>query len=742
MENKFELSLNEIYRHGKHGHDSYLCEDFIIYPEGKEKHGGFVFGLIELRATPIKHAELITRTIINSLKDEYYNQINASPDPNKLNLEAVFEHALQKTNTSITELLEIGQASLTLKNLNYVIAVAKQENDDSASIYLTQHGSTFAYLLHPNKERKYKPFNIIEKDVKTESDLHDEIKIFSSTLAGSIGKKDVFYLATENFNTFISANKVADSLNNFTLQEAQEHLKHLVKKTDHDSYMTHASIFLNLKEKSLASAEAVSKESIDRLITTKQATEKFLSNGFSFNIKSYTKSITEFFNKTARKIGFNLKNRKSSPNDGNALIKQGKSVIRFVQVIVTKAPAMLKSGFSQAGRHVNKKNLNKTLRASGTAIKKSRDKVKSLHRVNIGILIGILVVVVLFILGIFWVQKHNEEKQVAEAYQNEITSIDQMIGNAEVKLIQKDEPGSLKLLKQAEEKIKYLPQATEEQQANFERLNQLAGNLQNKLLRIKKVTPRLITEIKANEQKVTPISVGKTENEILMSYGEDAVISYDLEGKTLSAPLPGNHGEIVHTASDEDSAVYITAARDALLYNKANNSLDKKSINWGNLGITNIALFNDNLYALDSEQEMIFKYANTGSGWSGQQFWLKNKGTANLSQTVDLAIDGNIYVLTTDGKAYKFFSGKQEEFALNQIEPPLKNANAIYTQNEEDNLYVLEGSSKRLVEFDKFGRFIGQYQFDSLTTPIQDGILGGNTFYFTSGEKLYSAKLE
>ena len=153
MEKNHDIRIEEIYIPSKHNKDNYLCEDFIIYPEGKEVKGGYLMGIIEIRATKKSTSEKIIQTIINALKNEYYRQITTSPDPDKLNTETVFEYSLKKANDTLTELIEIGQLNFSLENLNYLIAVAKPNKArKDIDFIFTQQGLISAYLLHKTKQ--------------------------------------------------------------------------------------------------------------------------------------------------------------------------------------------------------------------------------------------------------------------------------------------------------------------------------------------------------------------------------------------------------------------------------------------------------------------------------------------------------------------------------------------------------------------------------------------------------------
>ncbi|HMB26251.1 MAG TPA: hypothetical protein VKP03_02445, partial [Patescibacteria group bacterium] len=141
MDKDQDISLKELYIPSKHNKKTYFCEDFIIYPENKEKYGGYLFGIVEVRATPVDESEKIIQTIINTLKQAYYEPIHSSPNPEKLNLETIFEHALQKTNSKLNEIAEIGHIKLILENLNFIIAVAKpNKSGEKIDLLFTHQG--------------------------------------------------------------------------------------------------------------------------------------------------------------------------------------------------------------------------------------------------------------------------------------------------------------------------------------------------------------------------------------------------------------------------------------------------------------------------------------------------------------------------------------------------------------------------------------------------------------------------
>jgi len=126
-----------------------------------------------------------------------------------------------------------------------------------------------------------------------------------------------------------------------------------------------------------------------------------------------------------------------------------------------------------------------------------------------------------------------------------------------------------------------------------------------------------------------------------------------------------------------------------------------------------LAPFFNSLYILAPQDNQIWKYTSTSGQLSAEQAYVVD-GT-DISAGVDLAIDGNIFVLTSTGEIIKFGRGSREELAVRDIPAPNESFTGplqIETTNDGDRLYVLDGT--RIVVLDKTGRFQAQYVPDGL----------------------------
>lgn len=742
MEINHDITIEEIFIPAKHSKDTYLCEDFIIYPEGKEKNGGYLMGILELRATPVAESEKIIQAVINNLKEHYYNQINASPDPQKLNLETVFEYALQKTNAAIVEMIQIGHVNLVLENLNYIIAAAKPNlQTKDIDFIFAQQGLINAYILHKTKQNNYKVINIVDNTPRIKEDPAEKLKIFSSILSGKIYHHNALFLCSEIFGNYIPAHKVNKILSVNDLSTGIDYFKNLINNVKNNSHLTYCAIFIKMEERRNLSDQPISQRSINNLLSTAERTEKYLTPTFALNFRDYFRKFFALFrpNKDGRK---QLHSPAEQKKLKFGLIKYFFNIIKTLVFLLGRGLKNLWLIFS-GQKKISLFSLKKTLALPSTVITRSKDKLASLHRLNKTILIIIILLIALLVSGVFWVKHRNEVKKEQAAYSIQIQSIKDLLNNSQVNLIYNNKDKSLELLKQAEEIIKYLPQATTAQKANFTELTKQSNGLRDRLLNITKVVPQLIAEITRNNAPVNLLGLKKL-NDKLVAFGQDpSLYTIDPAGKTVVAGNPSEQGDLSLGLEEDSKLLFITNQNKLLSYNPETKSFIQKSIVWpAGANVESAELYNGNIYALSAGNEQIYRYKSARDDFGAGQPWIKNKKDADLKSAVGLAIDGNVYLLTAAGQSYKFFTGEIKDFSVKAIEPPITQAKKIFTAADLPYLYILETNSKRIVAINKDGSFANQYSFDTLDAPITDFIINGSTISLVSGNRVYQAALQ
>lgn len=123
--------------------------------------------------------------------------------------------------------------------------------------------------------------------------------------------------------------------------------------------------------------------------------------------------------------------------------------------------------------------------------------------------------------------------------------------------------------------------------------------------------------------------------------------------------------------------------------------------------------FFGNFYILDPPANKLWRYIPTADGYSAapESYFPANQ-PIDLTGSVDLAIDGAVYILYKDGRISKFEGGQQAGFNLTGLDKPLSNPVAIFTAPNElvQHIYVADAGNRRVVQLNKDGAFVRQFK--------------------------------
>lgn len=167
----------------------------------------------------------------------------------------------------------------------------------------------------------------------------------------------------------------------------------------------------------------------------------------------------------------------------------------------------------------------------------------------------------------------------------------------------------------------------------------------------------------------------------------------------------------------------------------------KKDPQWGT--IRALESFGGNLYLLDTTKSRIWKYVSTDTGFSDLKEYLNPDTLPDLSHATSLAIDGSVWLGTSDGQILKFTQGKVDTFNPQGVSPALGNNLLVYTSDTVANIYVLDSQNKRVVVLAKDGTYTSQYVWTDSLTPTQFVVSEDQKkIYLLAGGKLYSIGLK
>ena len=119
-----------------------------------------------------------------------------------------------------------------------------------------------------------------------------------------------------------------------------------------------------------------------------------------------------------------------------------------------------------------------------------------------------------------------------------------------------------------------------------------------------------------------------------------------------------------------------------------------------------------------------------------------------IDNAIDLAIDGNVYLIEANGRIHKYFAREEVTFSLADLPAPIAKPSALAVDPGrpagESSVYVADLDGARVVQFAPDGRFVRQIrsvggEFDALEDIWIDETRG--RLYAISGGRVYSAAL-
>ena len=140
------------------------------------------------------------------------------------------------------------------------------------------------------------------------------------------------------------------------------------------------------------------------------------------------------------------------------------------------------------------------------------------------------------------------------------------------------------------------------------------------------------------------------------------------------------------------------------------------------------------------------KYEPVDAGYPNAPTPYFAEARPELAKATDLAIDGSIYVTTSDGKILKFSEGKPDTFDLRGLGEPLQQPTIVAVdQNVQDSsLYVVDAALRRIVQLRADGLFVRQFRADDAAFDnLQDLLVDeqNNRLYIIGQGAVYTLAL-
>ena len=356
--------------------------------------------------------------------------------------------------------------------------------------------------------------------------------------------------------------------------------------------------------------------------------------------------------------------------------------------------------------------------------------------------IGIAVLLLMVSVGSAVWKNFSQSREVETT--SAVTAIEEKLNLAEAALIYEDQNQVVELMTEAGSMLASLKGGTnEERQSLANRLQELKNKVNKE---VHADSPTVLTSFPN-----IPTELYRSPNGILaFNHNSQSLSFYDFRsGQTTTVLKNQNTSNLVfgEFVGDPNGNVFFTKNGDFQKLAPETDTLtnfdgavpsaspDLRVIAMSALG----AGANARIYLMNQRENQVLRIRAADNGFGPAEAWLKT--TADFSSTVDMAVDGNIYVLFPD-HADRFFNGTRENFSLSLVSPKLEKAKKIYASAETEKIYILEPDRGRILIFDKNGKLMNQLisdKFRELADISVDKATG--IIYAAAGAELLQVKL-
>lgn len=155
-----------------------------------------------------------------------------------------------------------------------------------------------------------------------------------------------------------------------------------------------------------------------------------------------------------------------------------------------------------------------------------------------------------------------------------------------------------------------------------------------------------------------------------------------------------------------------------------------------------IDTFGDTFYVLNQEKANIYRFKSQEGEYQSAQAWIKSFQGTDYSRIKTLTIDGDVWLTDDQGHIFKLRTGQEQDFSLRGVADPFESTLILFTQSDDENLYLLESGKHRIVVLNKEGEFQKEIKSASLSTAVDLVVDEANSKgYVVSGSVIFQIDL-
>ncbi|MDP3970342.1 MAG: hypothetical protein Q8P90_01445 [bacterium] len=698
----------------------------------EEKNLGRIFVLIDLEDPQPFYEELV-ELIDSTFTNAYYRSSD-------FEVEAAFERSLHRVNKAVQDgISQYGEE--WVYKLNGILGIVK-----GTEVHIAYVGAVETFLIQGD--------DIIDVLQKSKSEEIKPLKLFTNIISGECQDKSSMLFATSNLLDYLSLEKIRRTIKENTPSEAAIAFETVL--TDNTTLSNIASLIMTMKKESATTEKqhviddeiersefSDREDSMNKLITQERTTDELLTPSIWPSIKKRVGGMSN----APDKVNDSESERKS-PNYGkskNKVITILVWIMNFLKNVGTQIViSLIYVGKKLAKLFRSEKTMTSRVGTSVSGAKGWLARLSTPRKIFLALAVLVLL---FFIISVFAKDRSVLKKDQLVAYENTITDVENLVGEADSKQIMNDEIGARTAINNANELLSTVPTDsdiyTKKGESLQGRINELNNTL-NKVIVINDLSP--IGDFKSANEGASPNYITKIGDNIFgFNSNDEAVYRLNLSNSQASEIIPGSEENGAYASIENDSAattLAVTMDKSFVQFNPVLEKISTVAIPTieESLKINDIDIFGSRLYILDAATNMIYRSNRSGDTYGALSKWITE--TVDISTAVSFDIDSSIYVLLSNGSITKFDNGTQSEFSVADFSPGLSGATKLIKNDVLTPFYILNPETQHVVLLDNNGELQQQYTSDQFS-GIKDIAVDedNNEVFVLAGTSVYKFSL-
>lgn len=664
----------------------------------EQARSGVIFSQIEI-LNPWFPTSQIGQTVINTVIREYYRGNDSSDLVN-------FERAIKKVNEALAQIAQNGETEWIGKFSGIIALINKDE------IHIAQTGKSQAYLYRGDK------VNHVTGGLETSEPPHP-LKTFTNLTSGNIQEGDKIVIGNAAIFSAFSPRELTIPVISYRPAACALEIARALKRRGAQNgnaifiELTTKEQLANIPPEQKIDTVYIDKSGFDLLSTAKTMfapiatlTGKGISSlahkSQKHLIPKIKKGVDVSKNRIAESIttiGSHVANKNQSNQTG---LPERRDMVTGVQREDKSPKAITKlAGFSLIDKKQRLKIKNKIRRLLISVGLHSSNKSRFLV-VSIYVFTGILILTLSY--SIFSRTKQLNNKNLVE----KTAQITSLSGEASTALSKNDNDTALDKYNQILELAESI-RGTKYESGVSEIIKKAESGVRE-ISKISYIDPSKKYDVSGEISGVTNVDENlifyKNPEGVFSKASSQSEFSLLVGGKLSGSPVASIN------IPDQGQAAMLLDDNSITIVDIKQKTAEEQEVKFN--GGTKLSIFTQNLYVLDPLSNQIWKIADKNSSYASASSYIKDQ--SDITNAIDIAIDGSIYTLSGDCNVDKFSRGsKSGEF---KVDTPgneeLKTCARISTDESIGSIYVVSKNENkaRIIEIKKDGSFSSQYELN------------------------------